>query len=106
MALPSCSTEAARRRSRKSWLLVCRIRRIEKEEPCVNVGDTLGNDVLHTLVITPPMSCIIIRIGDGNDADGDIMAESFLKEEAGPPRVNIFGNNIDAATGARASGKQ
>lgn len=43
------------------------------------------------------MSCIIIRIRNRNDAHCDIVAKSFLKEEASAPRVNIFRNDIDAA---------
>ena len=97
MAFPSFPTETARRSSRKTWLLVCRIRWIEKEEPCVNVGDTLGKDVLHTLAITPPISRIVIRIRNRNDADGDIMAKSFLKKEASAPRVNILSHNVDTS---------
>src|SRR4030095_12738908 len=72
------------------WPLVCRIRQKEEEEPCVDISDALGKNILHTFAITPPMSRIIIRIWNRNDADGDIMAESFLKEKASTPSVNIF----------------
>ena len=72
------------------------MRRDEKQSG-IDVGESFANNIFDTFTVRPPMVRIIIRIWNRNDADGDIMAKSFLKEEASAPRVNIFRQNIDTA---------
>src|SRR4029078_11834763 len=97
MGASPCSLALTNEKHADGRLLVCRIRRIEKEEPCVNVGDTLGKDILYTLAVTPPMLRIVILIWNRNYADGDIITKSFLEEETSATRVNILRYTVATA---------
>src|SRR5207237_9131702 len=67
-----------------------------KEKLCVHVGNHLAHDVFYAFAIAPPMAGIVVRIRDCDDADSDIMAKSFLEEEASATRMYVLGHNVDA----------
>jgi hypothetical protein len=68
--------------ARLSISLLLRRGRI-KEQPCVHVGSCFAYDLLQAHAVTPPALGIIVRIRDRNDADCNVLPESFPKEDAG-----------------------
>src|SRR5205809_6715131 len=70
---------------------LCRI----KEKLRVNISDGLINYVPNSLAAAPPVLWIIIRIASGDDPHRDTIAEGFLKEKAGSPRMRVFRHHID-----------
>lgn len=70
-----------------------------EEEASVEIGESLFQDILKTLAVAPPMLCVVIDGGNGNDADGDIVTESLLEEQPAAAGVEVFGDHVNAADG-------
>jgi hypothetical protein len=54
----------------------------------VDVGDTLGKDVLHTFAITPPAPRIVIRFGTATMPTATLLPSAFQREVASAARIS------------------
>jgi hypothetical protein len=68
----------------------------DEKESGIDVSEGFAANILDTFAVPPPMPLIVIWIRDRNDANCNVLPESFAKEEASATRVRIFGHNIDA----------
>jgi len=70
-----------------------------KKDAGVKVGDGFADDGAETLAGSPPAGGIKSLVFDGDDANGDIIAKGFLKEQARPAGVGAFGEQVEGWRG-------
>src|SRR6187549_1306432 len=66
-----------------------------KNKPGVQICNGFADHISYTFAVPPPVSGIIIRIGNGNDADCCALAQRPFKKKPCPTRMNVLRQNVD-----------